>query len=150
MALSWGWSGGGDLVYRASSSLAQCGAYTYGRAPAGGGPTTTCSDTLAGCGGPSVSIEDVERALADPDVVAALSGPAGLYGADPRPCDGEMLTIGVGSALLEVGVDCTATGSGCLPGPCRPVPAGLGRLVGVLTAIDAQEGAAPACKAVFP
>jgi hypothetical protein len=93
----------------------------------------------------------VERALADPDVVAALSGPGGLYGTDVRQCDGEIFEISASSVVLEVGADCTDAGSGCgYPGPCRPVPAGLGRLMGVLTAIDAQEGAAPACKAVFP
>jgi hypothetical protein len=142
-----GWAYNGGLVaYTSASSLAECGLYTYGRTPAGGGTTVFCSDTIGGCGAPSIAIEDVERALADPDVVAALSATPGLYGSDPRPCDGAVLDI------LEVGGDCPASGGGgCgLPGACRPVPMGVRRLASLVVAIDAQELAAPACKSVFP
>jgi hypothetical protein len=152
--VTWGWNGG-DPVFVETSTLDRCLSYTYSRTPVGSSnpKTQTCSTDIANCTGPSISIRDVDDAVENPDVVAALAGSTLLYGGDSRPCDGSVLDIRVDGAELQVGGDCGPedAGAGCgLPGSCTPVPPGLRALAALLARMDMQELTIPPCSNTFP
>jgi hypothetical protein len=150
--LTWGYTGGYD-AFVASSALEGCLLYKYSRTPTGTDPMAqTCSTDLSTCTGSSISTRDVDDALANPDVVAALAGNTLLYGSDPRPCDGNVLDIHVDDAGVQVGGDCVPdAGAGCgLSGSCTPVAPGLRALATLLTQLDEQELAIPPCSTTFP
>lgn len=144
--IAWAYDGGLS-AYTSSSSLSACRQFTYARSDV----TQRCSVDLGACADPPISVADVERALADPDVVAALAGTTQLYGSDPRGCDGAVLDVTVGSRTVEVGGDC-ANANSCGPAtaPCVPVPPGLAALADLLSRLQTQELATPTCKAIFP
>ena len=141
--LSWGFTGG-RVAHVDRSAITLCRTFTrwrLDRAVDAG----SCSSELGDCGSPGVAIGDVEAALADPDVRAALGAPSPpLYGIDERPTDGSVFQITAGTASIEIGSDCTETAKGCVP-----IPAGVRALGNLLRALDVQELAAPAC-AAFP
>jgi hypothetical protein len=151
-ALSWGYTGG-EVAFVETSTLGSCVSYTYSRTPVGSSTpqTLTCSTDISNC--TSISIRDVDGALANADVVAALASKTLLYGSDSRPCDGAVLDIRVDGAEVEVGGECGPgdAGAGCgLPGACTPVPPGLRALATLLTQLDKQELAVPPCSTTFP
>jgi hypothetical protein len=143
--VSWGPSGG-LTSYTTTSSLKACRTYDHSRVTGNEAPTLICTANLSACGAPSIAVADVEAALADPDVIAALAGTTKTYGSDFRPCDGAVESITVGANTIEVGGDCTGPNSGCTQMPCVPVPPGLRALANVLDDLDKQEATAhPEC-----
>lgn len=148
-AVSWG-PNGGFVAYTEDSSLSECRKYTYTRMPAGDPmPMKTCSVDLGGCDAGPLSVHDVEKALAHPDVVAAFAASIPLYGTDPRPCDGTVLQINVGSETVLVGGDC-GSGVSCGQSTCIAVPPGLRALANLLRQIDDQQIKLGECAQVFP
>ena len=139
--VSWG-ADGGNARFVDRSTLQICRAYRRDRSSGGADAGVGCVTELAACNAAPIAIGDVERALANPDVTAALSGSVPLYGSDPRPVDGAVFAITVNGKQLLIGDDCGAAGTGCVA-----VPAGVGALVTLLKALDAQEIAKPACAA---
>lgn len=151
--VSWGPSGG-LVQWVDSSSLSACRTYQHVRTPGyGSGPdagSPSCSVELGGCDAGPVAVHEVEQALAHPDVTAALAGSVPLYGTDPRPCDGSVLHITVGSKSIEVGGDCSA-GGGCLGGQsCVPIPPGVSALADVLASVDQEALKQGDCATTFP
>ena len=98
---------------------------------------SNCSPTLPACGTPGVvSISTIVQDLADPEVQAALSVPTReTYGSDDRPSGGVLWSIGVYGRMGGI-----AAGSPC-PSPsansCKPIPAGVQRLVDDLKSLAA-------------
>lgn len=148
--LTWGFTGG-FVQYTESSSLSACRSYAHQKTLVVpyGDPTPApqvCAADLPGCGAGSPGVHEVEQALAHPDVAAALAGTTPLYGTDPRPCDGGVMSIQIGGMTIEVGGECGGDDA-CFasPTPCVPVPAGLRALVNVLEAVDQEELAVATC-----
>jgi len=143
--VSWG-SNGGLTQFTSSSSLQTCRTYERSRIVGNGAPTVVCTAELGACASASIAVGDVEAALADPDVTAALAGTTQTYGSDSRPCDGAVLSITVGARTVEVGGECTGPTGGCTQTPCVPVPTGLRTLANVLQKLDIQEASThPEC-----
>jgi hypothetical protein len=142
-----GWGPNGGLTsFTTTSSLKACRTYERTRIVGNGAPTLVCSAMIGACVAPSISVRDVESALADQDVKAALAGTTTTYGSDSRPCDGIVESITVGARAIDVGGDCTGPTGGCTQQPCVPVPAGLRALVNLLEDLDKQEATAhPEC-----
>ena len=115
-----------------------------------GGGTQRCETTIPACGEPGdVTTERLATALADADVAAAfaqasLDAGAVLYGRDDRPVDGSVFSIARNGREVLVGSPCR-TGTGT----CTDAPAGVQRLVDVLTALVDQESRRPACVAAL-
>lgn len=144
--LAWG-PNGGNGAYQDESSLAACRDFQHERLPAGGsgGPASlACTTPIGGCNAGQVAVGDVERALAHPDVVAALAAAkTPVYGSDGRPADGTVFRITRNGKSIDVGGACASPpGSSCIP-----IPPGVGALASVLKALDQQELAKPACDA---
>lgn len=142
---------GGLTPVRETMQLEPGRRFTYTRTPfssADAGPCMcSCSTTLADCGAPDggpAGTRAVLDAFADPEVTAGFGDQVDtLYGRDTRPVDGQVFVVTRGDGRhFEVGADCAgATG-------CRAIPAGLARLRAVLTVLQAQELARPACAGV--
>jgi hypothetical protein len=141
---------GGLVAYEDVATLAPPTSYTHERTwrltdP----PDVSCAPAMPPCGledryGPS----DIMRAIADPDVQAALAAPAPpTYGLDARPVDGTIFQFrrADGRGFLAGGTCDRNIG---LPGPCVAVPAGITRLVNGLRALDEQQLADPSCAAL--
>ena len=113
----------------------------------------SCAPPFPSCGAAAIDVGDVMAAILDPEVQQALvtsqgAGTTPFYGVDARPSDGQAFAIerNVGGGFL-VGGPCPA---GASPSSCMPIPAGLSRLVSVLTALDQQQLADPSCAALHP
>jgi len=142
--VSWGDSGG-LTQFHDSSSVSSCRNYVRSRSADTGTPVVKCTTNLAACSASAIGVGDVEAALADPDVIAALDGKTKTYGRDDRPCDGSVVEITVGTKTVEVGGECSTTG-GCTQGPCVEVPKGLRALTDLLDKLDVQAASAdPSC-----
>jgi hypothetical protein len=122
--LAWG-STGGRAPFHYISSLRSCRDYGRSRTVGNEGLAQLCTTTLDPCGSSTVDIGDVQAALADPDVIAALAGSTKTYGSDSRPCDGSVSDITVNGKTIEVGGECTGVSGRCASAPCVAVPAGL-------------------------
>jgi hypothetical protein len=114
-------------------------------------PDQSCAPALPLCGGAAMDAGDVMAALADRDVQDVFERSKGaatipIYGVDPRPVDGQVFRIArsSGGGFL--------VGGPCPPNvptsSCMPIPGGVSRLVSVLTALDEQQLADPACAAL--
>ena len=147
-SIAWGMNGGltgGTLV---QSSVSTC--RTYAHEMQSSTNPKKCTTTLGACSATTVGIADVERALADPDVQAAIASNVELYGSDPRGCDGAVFEIQIGARTIDIGGDCSLP-NGCGPSQtkCVPVPQGLAKLQDLLALLDHQELARPACSAFW-
>lgn len=139
---------GGFVAWTARSYLSPGNQYRYVRTPVRGSGTTelSCAPAMPPCGSQDIiTAYDIEvHDLTNPDVHAALAeAPPPLFGYDQRPVDGtvfEFKTAQGGSFL--VGADCGTTSG------CRAIPPGIKQLRDRLVALDAQQLADPACKAV--
>jgi len=148
-AVEWGYNGG-LTIYVDVSSLTTCHTYKHERQSSGrldAGALPSCADEIGACGAPAIAVGDVERALAHPDVVRALASPTTpIYGQDNRATDGAVLRVTVTAGTpksIDVGSDCPSPPVGT----CAPVPAGVRALTNLLTDLDKQELAKPACAA---
>jgi len=100
-----------------------------------------CSPTLPECGTPgAVSISTIVQDLTDPEVQAALSGPiVETYGVDNRPSGGVRWSIAVvpgRMGYIAVGSPCPSSATSS----CKPIPAGVQRLVDDLKSLAALCG----------
>ena len=142
--VSWG-ATGGFVQFQDSSSVSSCSSYVRSRHTNTGTPVVRCTTKLAACSASAIGVRDLEAAIANPDVVAALDGATKTYGTDNRPCDGSVTEITVGSKTVEVGGECSTTAA-CTPSPCVEVPKGLRALADLLDKLDAQVATAnPSC-----
>jgi hypothetical protein len=140
---------GGLVAFSDESTLSPPAHYVRTRTDfrGGDGPTTMeCAPPLPACGASGViSLLDVTRDLADPDVVAAFAlTTSPVYGRDSRPVDGTIFFVRRGDGrTLYVGGDCTAGETGCVP-----VPRGVRLLADQMNALANQMLAAPECAAL--
>ncbi len=139
-------SNGGLVPQVITSSLAPCATYSHERqGDAPSGPVVSCTQELATCDAGTIGADAVVAALADPDVRAAIAAAPVVYGTDPRPVDGTVFRIEVGSAVIDVGEECPG-GPAC---GTRTIPAGVRALADLLSRLDTQELARGQCKDVF-
>lgn len=142
--MTWG-TDGGRACTRDSSELASCRAYTHRRVAEGcSPPDLACTNEIAACdtAADAIVLRDVELALADPDVVAALAAAPVLYGTDPRAFDGSVFFVVVSGRRIEVGT--------CADATCAEIPPGVRALQALLGRLDAQEILRGECATVFP
>jgi hypothetical protein len=136
---------GHEVAYVDRASLSSTGVYSYSRTPTGATtPSASCMPSLPICRGVALDINDVRLDLEDADVRLALSAATPtLFGFDSRQLDGTVFEVqrSTGGSLL-VGGDCGSDSS------CRPVPAGIAKLVADLRALNAQQLADPSCSAL--
>jgi hypothetical protein len=136
--LHWGMDGG-LTAYNDLSRIGPCRSYSHERTDNGAAtPSSTCHVDLPGC--PDRTMAGIIDAFGDPAVQAALSAHA-LFGNDPRPVDGQVFRIGVGSDYVDIGPSC-AKG-------CAGMPDALRVLATLLENLDATELAVEPCKWVF-
>lgn len=144
--LRWG-DTGGLVVAHDESSLGACRNFVRTRTFSSDGGIVQCNAEIGACSAPSVAVGDIERALANADVVAAFAAaPAGtppVYGVDSRPVDGTVFEIARDGKVIDVGGPCGGSSSSCVP-----IPPGVAALVTVLHSLDTQELAKPACAAL--
>jgi hypothetical protein len=150
------WAPTGGLVATVSSSrLNACRQYSHDQGPSNapgtpGSNSLFCSTDIGKCNDAPIGVLDIERALAHPDVTAALAGSTTLYGSDPRGCDGSVLDLAVDKKTIEIGGDCAnANSCGAPSSPCVPVPPGVSALAELLRKLDEQELAKDPCHTVF-
>lgn len=141
---------GGLAPYSESSRIEPGRQFTYTRTEAGSDAgARTCTTMLDYCGAVPSGVVDtltVINALNHADVTAAFADQtATLYGRDTRPVDGQVFVVTRGDGRhFEVGSDCGGAAG------CRAIPAGLARLRVVLTDLQTQQLARPACAGVRP
>ena len=141
--MKWGLSGG-LATYGDESRLTSCTRYQRVRDFRDQDrPTLSCEETLPKCAFGLASGQLITVALDRPDVKAALQAAPILYGVDPRPYDGQVFRIQVGTSVIEVGDACGATAA------CTPIPAGVQQLVNTLKIIDNQELSMTPCATMF-
>lgn len=139
--LRWRYEGG-FVPNRAESRIDVCRDFSYART-VGTGPTTMCEDEVP-CAGDEATIGDVNRALADTQVQAALTAAPVLYGRDTRPVDGRVFVIEYRGQEITIGSPCTATIG------CTAIPAGVEALKDLLESLQDERLEAPGCASVFP
>jgi hypothetical protein len=144
---------GGHVAYHDEASLLfwptteMAIGYRYARrSVSAGAPEMSCSPAPPACNtADRVDPADVLRAVADPDVQAALAQPAPpLYGRDTRPVDGAVFQ------LLRADGRGFLAGSSCQTSEpaCAAIPAGVSRMVTLLRALDTQQLMDPSCAAL--
>lgn len=137
---------GGFVAWNARSYLSPGNHYRYVRTPVrGAGTEASCAPVMPACGALDViTAYDIEaHDLTNADVRAAMAEPSPpLFGYDQRPVDGQVFEFktSAGASFL-IGADCAGRAD------CRAIPAGVKQLRDRLLALDAQQLAAPACKA---
>jgi hypothetical protein len=140
---------GGMVIYQDQCSLAATGMLTitrtnYGRGAVDAGAVGRCAPPLPACGASGVvSISNIVADLAAADVQAAFKSGTLLFGIDPRPWDGTVYSISLGSGgTILVGQDCAASdGTSCVP-----ISAALKRLTDDLKSLASAALATPECK----
>jgi hypothetical protein len=109
-----------------------------------GATVRTCTPTLPECGAAAVvSLSTIVADLADPQVKAAFAlGSAPIYGVDPRPNDGSIWSIALGSGgSISVGAPCPSP----VMDSCRPIPASVQQLADDLQSLAAAMVAQTPC-----
>jgi len=128
---------GGHVVYEDRVTLTPAASYLHERVPRSTDPISlSCAPPLPACFTAAITVSDVMRDVADPDVQKALaSSTPPLYGSDPRPVDGNIFSFqrGDGRGFLAGG-PCTGSGTSCVA-----IPTGIVRLVATLRALDEQQ-----------
>jgi hypothetical protein len=110
-----------------------------------GSPTAECSPSFPACGAKDViTVLDITRDLADPDVQAAFAkASTPVYGLDQRPVDGPIYSVtrADGRGFL-VGAPCAVSTN------CTEIPAGVKTLADHLKQLDSQQLAKTECASV--
>lgn len=127
---------GGNGLYEDSSTLSPPWSYSHTRTARRIDPVALkCTPPLPACGTADVDfVLAIVKDLADPDVEAAFaSNTTPIYGKDQRPVDGTVYSVvrGDGKSIL-VGSPCISVSLSS----CRPIPAGVERLVTDLKLLD--------------
>jgi hypothetical protein len=92
------------------------------------------------CPGPYTGV-NVQQAVDNPDVQAAIRAGSVRYGAGPElPGGGPVYLVTIGPAQFEVAAPC-----GDLP-DCTPIPAGVQSLLDLLLAVSKQETVRTPCR----
>lgn len=147
--VTWGPTGG-NKAFSTSSALSTCRTYEHDQTPLNGTSSPkSCTAELPACTTGGNLVATLEAALDNPEVLAAFSQDNPIFGTDPRPCDGSVLSITFVGKTILVGGEC-GVGQSCSTATCVPIPAGVSALAAQLRAIDTQMLATPACQAVFP
>jgi hypothetical protein len=133
----WGFMGG-FIASHDLDSIFRCNSYQHTRTT--GGSTTMCMDAIL-CAG-TISTADINNAINDPDVQAALAMGTVRYGRMPLP-DVSVFTIVVGGNTIRFGSACMGLAG------CTDPPPGVQRLRTLLENLAAQQDSMPACTAVF-
>jgi len=132
---------GGHVATQAQSSIKPCNTFHHETGPNGGEPTATCNSLLQKCNlGLPVNVPQLNSALADADVQAAIAAAPVLYGGDTRPVDGSVRRIDIDGQVVDVGNDCAAGAS------CDPIPEGVAALADLLWTIERQQLSFGACE----
>ena len=105
-------------------------------------PTLMCTQDLGTCTS-TVSAREINVALEQPDVRAALAAAPILFGRDTRPVDGAVFRIAVGAAVVEIGAPCEGAAG------CREIPQTVAALGIRLRALTSQELARGLCRDTF-
>lgn len=108
------------------------------------GNLASCMPALPACPSSSqLDVSDVESAVADPDVQAALASPTGAsYG--NQSSDAPVFTfVRDSGGSFSVGSDCAASSGGC-----TAAPAGVRALVQLVRALVTQQSADASCAGV--
>jgi hypothetical protein len=138
--IAWG-PDGGFVAYVDQSAITSCTTYTHAR--------VSGSNTLLSCSQPIDNTTCVTGAitavLGDSDMVAALAASPVLYGADPRPVDGQVFRLTVDGKTIDVGGDCPAGAS-----TCRPIPPGVKAAVDFFQSLERAQMTQRSCKSTFP
>jgi hypothetical protein len=141
-AITWG-TNGGSFPSVVSSTLSPCDRFSHQRDPAGTSlPALTCSHDLDTCTS-TVSAREINVALEQPDVRAALAAAPILFGRDSRPVDGVVFRITVGAAMVEIGDPCNGAAN------CREIPQTVAALGIRLRALTSQELGRGSCRDTF-
>ena len=142
---SWG-NTGGLIAQSDRSTLSPCNAFRHTRERfRGGTPAMSSCERMLPCMGSGLhGIADVNRALAHPDVQAALAMGGALFGRDSRPVDGQVFEIMVGKDTITVGDPCNGGG-----GPCTAIPLGVNALARLLRDIDEEQLNLTPCAGMF-
>jgi len=141
-AITWG-NDGGRVAYVDRSTLSPCDTFSHQRDPAGTDPPTlVCSQDLGTCTS-TVSAREINVALEQPDVRAALAAAPILFGRDTRPVDGAVFRITVGTSVVEIGEACNGAAG------CREIPQTVAALGIRLRALTSQELARGSCRDTF-
>jgi hypothetical protein len=141
-AITWG-NDGGRVTYVDRSTLSPCDTFSHQRDPAGTDPPTLmCSQDLGTCTS-TVSAREINVALEQADVRAALAAAPILFGRDPRPVDGVVFRVTVGAAVVEIGEACNGAAG------CREIPQTVAALGIRLRALTSQEIARGSCRNTF-
>jgi hypothetical protein len=138
--ISWG-SGGGLGEANDQHTLQPCNDFSSGRSRFLQKTQPSCSNKVASDA--SVTVDDVDEAVANHDVQAALTGDYRSYG-DSGVADAGGFNIVLGATTLFI------SESTCTHGPnCTPVPKGIASLQAVLQALSDQQRALPSCAGMF-
>jgi hypothetical protein len=138
---------GGNTLYEDSSTLSPPWSYSHTRTARRTEPVALkCAPPLPACGTVDADfVLAIVKDLADPDVEAAFaSKTTPIYGKDQRPVDGTVYSIerGDGKSIL-VGSPCISVSLSS----CRPIPAGVERLVTDLKLLDKKMLQSTECAA---
>jgi hypothetical protein len=140
--ITWG-TNGGSFPSVVSSTLSPCDRFSHQRDPSGTSlPALMCSQDLDTCTS-TVSAREINVALEQPDVRAALAAAPILFGRDSRPVDGVVFRITVGAAMVEIGDPCNGAAN------CREIPQTVAALGIRLRALTSQEIARGSCRNTF-
>jgi hypothetical protein len=136
---------GGNGPQDDTSTLTPCATFAHQRDYRFPAQTSvSCVQQLDTCDSRNIGPDAIASALANPDVRVAIALAPILYGYDPRPLDGTVYEIQVGTAIIDVGEECIGR-TDC---PVS-IPPSLRALVNLLTNLDAQELARGQCKDVY-
>lgn len=141
-ALRWELEGG-LVPVRSVNEIRACRTYVRTHTMAGSGASASCSNQVP-CVGQAITIDDVNAALAHPDVVAAFAAAPVIYGVEARPVDGPLFQITHGDRTIGIGFPCQGE-SGCID-----VPPGVDALRALLTSLESERLAEEDCASTFP
>lgn len=135
--VSWGYEGGYDAGVALRSEVRGCREFRALRQSFSTGVTdATCVGTVGDCAAAD-GIAGLQRALAHPDVAAALAETSPFFGRNQSGTDIAFLRVRVGERSLAVGSPC----EGACDAGVRAIPPGVAALKQFLDAFAAAQGA---------
>jgi len=133
--------GGGNPIYLPKTTLSPPAMFQFHQQDGPTGPTTDCTPALPSCGSTAIDVSDIEAALANADVQAALAATTSPYYGDRGLADGPALALSRSTGGgFAAGAECNVTST-----TCTPTPAGIRTLVDLLRDLVTQQTADPSC-----
>jgi len=139
---TYGWEGGAIAYVDHSKISTPLGWVRERRTVSDGHMMSNCNVHIPACGtAGSIDVSTVVNAIYDPDVIRTLRTPGTwIFGVDPRPAGGQIFAFRRDDGPeFYVGAPCQGRPN------CVDPPDGVGVLVGVLSALDAQQLASDGC-----